>query len=76
MYVLKSKGIHRKGKLQFIEKNKKDSKTFILELTPEIEVQLQAIIEEIEKLIESETIPPVLHKKQCAKCAYYEYCYI
>lgn len=76
LYVLKSKGIYRKGKLQFIEKNKKDSKTLVLELTPEVEVQLQTFIQEIEKLIESETIPPVLHKKQCGKCAYYEYCYI
>lgn len=76
LYVLKSKGIYRKGKLQFIEKNKKDSKTLVLELTPEVEEQLQRFIQEIENLIESETIPPVLHKKQCAKCAYYEYCYI
>ena len=76
LYVLKSKGIIRKGKLQFIEKNKKDSKTVILELTPEIEIQLQKIIKEIGKLIESDILPPVLHKKQCTKCAYYEYCYI
>lgn len=76
LYVLKSKGIYRKGKLQFIEKNKKDSKTLVLELTPEVEEQLQRFIQEIENLIESETIPPVLHKKQCTKCAYYEYCYI
>lgn len=76
LYVLKSKGIYRKGKLQFVEKNKKDSKTLVLELTPEIEAQLQTFIQEIANLIESETIPPVLHKKQCTKCAYYEYCYI
>ena len=31
--VLKSKGIIRKGKLEFVEKNKKDKKTLIIELT-------------------------------------------
>ena len=76
LYVLKSKGIQRKGKLQFLEKNKQESKTLVLELTPEIEEQLLKHIREIEVLIESDVLPPVLHKKQCSKCAYYEYCYI
>ena len=76
LYVLKSKGIQRKGKLQFLEKNKQESKTLVLELTPEIEEQLLKHIREIEVLIKSDVLPPVLHKKQCSKCAYYEYCYI
>ena len=33
LYVLKSKGIQRKGKLQFLEKNKQESKTLVLELS-------------------------------------------
>ncbi|MBQ3584078.1 MAG: CRISPR-associated protein Cas4 [Lachnospiraceae bacterium] len=76
LYVLKSKGIVRKGRLQFIEKNKKDSRTLILELTPEIEQELESIVQKVENLIESEQMPPVLQKAQCKKCAYYEYCYI
>ena len=76
LYVLKSKGILRKGKLEFIEKNKTEKKMLILELTPEIEAELIKYIEEIKILIESDNVPPVLHKKQCTKCAYYEYCYI
>ncbi len=76
LYVLKQKGIYRKGKLQFIEKNKQDNKILVLELTPEIEEELQKYIIEIEELIESNNMPPVLYKKQCTKCAYYEYCYI
>lgn len=76
LYVLRQKGIYRKGKLQFIEKNKQDNKILVLELTPEIEEELQKYIIEIEELIESNNMPPVLYKKQCTKCAYYEYCYI
>ena len=76
LYVLKLKGIQRKGKLQFFEKNKQESRTLIIELTPEIEVQLLEYVRDIESLIESNDLPPVLHKKQCSKCAYYEYCYI
>ncbi len=76
LYVLKTKGINRKGKLQFIEKNKTDSKTLILELTSEIEEELKRYMKEIEGVIEADEIPPVLQKKQCSKCAYYEYCYI
>ncbi len=76
LYVLKSKGILRKGKLEFIEKNKTEKKMLILELTPEIEAELIKYIEEIKILVESDNVPPVLHKKQCTKCAYYEYCYI
>ena len=38
--VLKSKGIERKGRLEFVEKNKKDKKVIIVELTEEIEKEL------------------------------------
>lgn len=76
LYVLKTKGIVRKGRLQFVEKNKKDSKTLILELTPEIEKQLNTYVDKIEDLLEQDTIPPVLNESKCKKCAYYEYCYI
>lgn len=74
--VLKTKGIIRKGKLEFVEKNKKDKKIIILELTDELEVQLQNYIHDIENLIEQEEIPPCIQKNGCKKCAYYEYCYI
>lgn len=76
LLVLKSKGIERKGKLQFIEKNKSSSKTVILELTPEIEEELKIHILQIEELLMQNEIPEPLNKAQCKKCAYYEYCYI
>ena len=74
--VLKEKGIERKGKLEFIEKNRKDKKTVILELDDEIEKQLYEYEEEIKQLLLQEEVPPVLNKPKCKKCAYYEYCYI
>lgn len=76
LYVLKAKGIERKGKLQFVEKNKAAEKVLILELTPEIEVQLEDYVCQIEALLQQEQIPVPLQKPKCKKCAYYEYCYI
>lgn len=74
--VLKKKGIIRKGKLEFIERNKGNKRTVILELTEELEEKLREYIRQIEKLLEQSEIPTVLNKAECKKCAYYEYCYI
>ena len=74
--VLKSKGIVRKGKLEFVEKNKKDKKIVVLELTEESEQELEYYIKEIEKLLEEPEPPECIHKATCKKCAYYEYCYV
>lgn len=74
--VLKDKGIDRKGKLEFVEKNKSSKKIMIVELTDEVEKELNQYMQEIEALLEGEEIPPVLDKPKCKKCAYYEYCYI
>lgn len=74
--VLKDKGIIRKGKLEFVEKNKTEKKTVIVELGEKEEEQLKQYISEIEKLLEEEQIPDGIRKAQCKKCAYYEYCFI
>lgn len=74
--VLKQKGIERKGKLEFIEKNKTKNKILFYELTEEIEFELEKYEKAIKELILSDNIPDVLNKPKCKKCAYYEYCYI
>lgn len=74
--VLKSKGIVRKGKLEFVEKNKKDKKVMIVELTEEIEKELDNYISSIEQLLVQEKPPECIQTNTCKKCAYYEYCYI
>ncbi|WP_028043567.1 CRISPR-associated protein Cas4 [Candidatus Stoquefichus massiliensis] len=75
LYKLKEKGVERKGKLEFIQKNK-EKKTVIIELDEQLETELLIKINEIEKLLKSEQVPSVIEKKHCKKCAYYEYCYI
>lgn len=74
--VLKSKGIVRKGKLEFAEKNKKNKKVMIVELTEEIEKELDNYISSIEQLLVQEKPPECIQTNTCKKCAYYEYCYI
>ncbi len=74
--VLNEKGVVRKGKLEFVEKNKNNKKTVIIELTEDIERELDMYICEIQELLEQDETPPVLNKPKCRKCAYYDYCYI
>jgi len=74
--VLKTKGVIRKGKLEFAEKNKKDKKIIIIELTDEVEKELDKYIDEIEQLLNQDRIPECINKSTCKKCVYYEYCYI
>ena len=74
--ILKDKGIEKKGKLEFIEKNKSDKKIVFVELDEDTERELEKHILEIEKLLEVDELPKVINKASCKKCAYYEYCYI
>lgn len=74
--VLKEKGIVRKGKLEFVEKNKADKKVVMVELTDETENELKQYEHDIELLIKGDEVPAVLNVPKCKKCAYFEYCYI
>jgi len=77
--ILKDKGIVKKGKLEVIEKNKKDKnsrKIHILELTEEREEELDKLVKDIEKLVNSDSVPEIEKGSKCKKCAYYSYCYI
>lgn len=74
--VLKEKGIFKKGKIEFVEKNKQNKKIVYVELTDHIEQQLIQLEQDIQNLIENSHVPPTLNEKKCKKCAYYEYCYI
>lgn len=76
LFVLKQKGIMRKGKLEYVEKNKTAKKTVIYELTEEREKEIEIIAKKIEDLLHMDEVPPVTNEKHCKKCAYYEYCYI
>lgn len=76
LYVLKSKGVYRKGKLEFIENNKNTKRVEIIEITDDVEVELSKHISAINELILSDVIPSKSEKSSCKRCAYFEYCYI
>ena len=76
LYVLKQKGIEKKGRLEVFEKKKQDKKKFIIELTPENERKLLEILEDVEKILSNDTPPKSKFENKCRKCAYYEYCFL
>jgi len=76
LYILKQKGIEKKGRLEVFEKNKQDKKRFVIELTPENEMKLLEILDDIEKILRSDTPPKPKFESKCRKCAYYEYCFL
>jgi len=75
LYKLKQKGIEKKGKVQYHEKNH-NTKTEILELDTCNEKELLAVLQAIENLMNYQTPPEPIFKNKCKKCAYYEYCFI
>lgn len=74
--VLKDKGIEKKGKIEFIEKKKQQRKVVYVELTRDVERELELLLQNINCYIQGDEIAGVLNEKKCKKCAYYEYCYI
>jgi CRISPR-associated exonuclease Cas4 len=76
LYILREKGIDRKGKIEIIDKKKENRKIHYTELTDELVFQLKEIISLIQELIERPIPPLPINKSICKKCAYYTYCYI
>ena len=76
LYILKQKGIIKKGRLEVFEKNKQNKKRFEVVLDEESENRVVEIVENIEKLISQPTPPEPKYDKKCKKCAYYEYCFL
>ena len=76
LYMLKQKGIDRKGRLEFLERKKQTSKTVELELDNLTEVKLIGMLEEIEQYLLQDKPDEAIYAKKCERCAYYAYCYI
>jgi CRISPR-associated exonuclease Cas4 len=76
LYKLKSKGVLKKGKVEFIEKRKQNKKIHIIELDSDNEIELLEVLADIEALIELPSPPTPKLEKHCKRCAYYEYCFI
>lgn len=76
LYVLKQKGLERKGRFEFIERNKQSSKTIELVLDSLTEQNLMELMNEIELYLGQDTPTEPIYAKKCDRCAYYAYCYI
>jgi CRISPR-associated exonuclease Cas4 len=72
--ILKQKGIDRKGKIEFVEKNKGSRKTYFVDLEEDELERLDQYEREIIKLIDEPSPPSFTFEKKCLKCAYYSYC--
>jgi CRISPR-associated exonuclease Cas4 len=76
MYVLKQKGMERKGKIQFSERNKQASKTIELELDEAAERAMEQLLAELEQYLQQEQPDPAIRDKKCTRCAYLAYCFL
>ncbi len=76
LYKLKQKGVDKKGKIEFIEKNRQKKKVHYVELDKENEKELLKVLAKIEALVNEKKPPTAVLEKKCKKCAYFEYCFI
>jgi CRISPR-associated exonuclease Cas4 len=76
LYKLKQKGVEKKGKIEFIEKNRQKKKIHYIELDETNQKELLEVLREIKSLIDLPQPPEPKLEKHCKKCAYYEYCFI
>lgn len=51
-------------------------KNVYIELTDEDEINIEAMLQDIESITDSDTAPDKLQSGICKKCAYYDLCYI
>ncbi len=73
IYILKEKGlIIEKGILDYPKLRKRKE----IYLTEEDELQMKNILDDIEKIINTEKPPKEVKKAYCKKCSYYELCFI
>lgn len=71
---LKDKGIERKGKISFFEKERQNCKEIIVELNEENIKKYEEKVKEINSLLEKPFPPKFSKNKNCTKCAYRDYC--
>lgn len=76
MYVLKQKGMERKGMIQFSERNKQVSKKIELELDTETEQILVRMLNDLEHYLNQDYPDPAVREKKCTRCAYLAYCFL
>lgn len=72
LYYLKQRGVVITAKIDYplLKKN------VYVELTDEDEINIEAMLQDIESITDSDTVPDKLQSGICKKCAYYDLCYI
>ncbi len=76
LYKLKQKGVIKKGKIEFLEKNRQKKKIHYIDLDESGERELLEVVRDIELLIDSDRPPSPILERKCKRCAYYEYCFV
>lgn len=71
LYKLKESGINARGVLLFPEERKR----MMVELTPELENELEKIFKDIERIIFQPVPPPFKKIGYCKNCGYKEFCW-
>lgn len=71
-YLQNKKGVEARAILTYPKRREKEE----LDLTPEIEKEIEEAINTIPKIIEKEKPPEKSQKPYCNNCSYYEMCWI
>ncbi|MDU1313014.1 CRISPR-associated protein Cas4 [Clostridium septicum] len=72
LYYLKSIGINRKGKINYVKEKRVDE----IELTDNDSKEIEKALIEIKEIESLKKAPLKIDKAFCRKCSYYEFCYI
>ena len=72
IYYLKKLGINKKGMINYVKEKKQKE----IELTPEKEEEIEKTIEDIIKISKMKKPPTLKKLSYCAKCTYYEFCFV
>jgi CRISPR-associated exonuclease Cas4 len=75
LFRLKKMGIEKRGVLEILEPRHREPSRVEVELTPQLEREMEKILKKIEEIISSPTPPIPQKSKKCRKCAYLEYCF-
>ena len=76
MWILKQKGIVKKGRIEVFEKKIQEKKRIEVILDKENEKRLLEIIYDIKRILSQDIPPKPKFESKCKKCAYYEYCFL
>ncbi|KEI16697.1 CRISPR-associated protein Cas4 [Clostridium haemolyticum] len=71
LFYLKSMGINKKGSINYV----KEKKTEEIELTCDMEKEVQYALIDINKITNSDKPPKLKKLPYCTKCAYYQFCF-